>query len=228
MVDFSGVTCGSNGIVYVKAAQGGQAAQDAASTVVTSSFLDTGASPIENATTSFVVIRSPSAPIVQTTDYDTNDDGTLELPSGAIIVDGVSTFDESPTAHDRTYAPRLSQPKGTADGATRFPGDTTPLSVDAWYAADLPLGSQGDLGHVRRDQRDGELPSDGAMTPGAVNVGTLVDDRRRRRPGRGHAPRRRAHRREHGAGYQGRRAAGRRIEHGDRRRAATRRRGRER
>ncbi len=171
VVDFSGVTCGSNGIVYVKAAQGGQAAQDAASTVVTSSFLDTGASPIENATTSFVVIRSPSAPIVQTTDYDTNDDGTLELPSGAIIVDGVSTFDESPTAHDRTYAPRLSQPKGTADGATRFPGDTTPLSVDAWYAADL-LGSQGDS--VTYDATNGtaNYPSDGAMTPGAVNVGT--------------------------------------------------------
>lgn len=171
VVDFDGVTCGSNGIVYVKAGQGGQSAGDASSTVVTSSFLDTGASPIENATTSFVVVHSPSAPIVQTTDYDTNDDGTLELPSGAIIVDGVSTFDESPTAHDRTYAPRLTQPKGTADGATRFPGDTTPLSIDAWYAADL-LGSQGDSVTYDSTNASPNFPGDGAMTPGAVNVGT--------------------------------------------------------
>ncbi len=172
VVDLRGATCGSNGIAYIKASQGGATALSAQSSVIAASFLSIGTSPIENATTSFALIHSPSAPIVQTADYDVNDDGTLELPSGATLVDGVATFDEAVSSTDRTYVPRLAQTTGAPDAATRFPGQLAPLSAAAWYSGDL-AGTAASSVVYDSTNASANYPIDGALTPGAPNVGTL-------------------------------------------------------
>ena len=130
--------------------------------------LDTGSSALGNAH-AFVVIQSPDERIVQGADYDPLDDGTLDLPAGAAVVDGVALFDPNSSTPGRSYAPRLTQTSGTSDAATRVLGDTTPLSGDAWYAADLV----GDAQSLEYDptKASANFPPGGVLlTPGAPNA----------------------------------------------------------
>ena len=168
VVSLAGKNCGSNGLAYIKAAAGGHPAGAAATTVITSTALDTGTSPLENATTSFVIVKSPSAVITATTDYDADDDGDLELPSGASIVDGISVFQESNNVTDHTYAPRLTIAAGPPDGATRLLGNTTAMSANAWYGGDL-AGSSPDGLAYDATKKTANTPNGAELTPGAPN-----------------------------------------------------------
>ncbi|MBK6696609.1 MAG: lamin tail domain-containing protein [Myxococcales bacterium] len=169
VVDLSGQNCGANGLVYLKAAAGGAPALSAQTKVITVPFLDTGSSPFENATTSFVIVKSGS-PLVQGTDYDTDNNGALELPGSGSVIDGVATFDQSDAAVDVTYAPRLTG-NLLSDAATRVPGDETPMNLGSWYYGDLS-GTTGDSVAYDPTRTGPNFPSDGQLTPGAPNVGT--------------------------------------------------------
>lgn len=173
VVDLGQKPCGANGILYLKAAAGGHPAGSSQTAVLTVPALDTGSSPFENATTSFVIIKSPNAAIVKDTDYDPQNSGTLSaLPAGASVIDGVATLEQNPEAGaDITYAPKLSQAGGgSADGAARIPGNTTPMKAEAWYAADL-VGTDPQSLKLDGSKASPNFPASGWMlTPGASNV----------------------------------------------------------
>lgn len=161
---------GSNGLLLIKSAAGGHTSQDGDTTVVALPGLDTGS--IENGTTSFLVVYSPSA-IAATTDLDANDDGTLELPSGASLLDGVAVTDGD--AGDVTYGPVVCTPtSGTPDGITRLPSDTS-STVAAWYCGDLQDSGPSTLLY---DEATGSttMPSGALLTPGAENYGGTATD----------------------------------------------------
>jgi hypothetical protein len=169
VVDLGTQKCGSNGIAVIKPTTGGHAF-GAQATVFTTASLDTG-SGFENATTSFAIVRSPSTPIVQGADYDAADEGTLSLPGGASIVDGISVFDQTDGVTDHTYVPRLAKAGIVADAASRFPGVTAPLSESAWYFGDLK-GANPDSLEYDPAKASINLPANAALTPGMSNVGT--------------------------------------------------------
>lgn len=169
VVDLSSYSCGQNGLVLIKAPTGGHAPQDPATTIVPAPSLQTGAGAFENATTSFVVVKSAS-PIVQGTDYDPENDGTLDLPGGATVLDGVSTFEQADSAIDHTYAPRLQLGSGgSADGAFRIVGNTTPLSAAAWHGGDIK-GTTADSLQIDNARALPGTPANSMLTPGAVNT----------------------------------------------------------
>lgn len=169
VVDLGEKPCGANGIVLIKAKTGGHDPESPQTSIITTTALET--SSLENATTSFVIIRSPSAPIVKDTDYDPTNSGTLTLPDGASVIDGVSTFDQGDAAVDQTYAPRLVTKGSTpADAAVRIPGNTKAMSLDAWYAADLSGTDPSGLA-LDATKASANLPASGwKLTPGAPNV----------------------------------------------------------
>jgi len=59
---------------------------------------------------------------------------------------------------------------GVIDAATRFPDNTTPLSAAAWYARDL-TGTNDSTVYADAN-RTANFPANGALTPGATNVGS--------------------------------------------------------
>ncbi|HEX2639396.1 MAG TPA: VCBS repeat-containing protein [Pyrinomonadaceae bacterium] len=168
-----GPSLGSNGLLVVTSPTTcGTRSFPAGTTAVTTTLLDAAGGALQNGTNSFLLVSSPTA-IAATTDLDTNDDGTLDaLPVGATIVDGVSWSDGG--AGDITYGTVLTAAGGTIGAATRFPGNTTPNSASAWYAGAM-TGANSDNTYSATI-RTANFPPDGALTPGAPNVGTPVKD----------------------------------------------------
>lgn len=163
-----GPVFGSNGLLVVVSAVGcAPRTYPAATTVLTTPFLNTGV--LQNGSNSFLLISSATA-ITANTDYDTNDDGTLEsLPGGAVILDGVAWTDGGAT--DVVYGTTLVASGTTIGGATRFPGNTAANNASAWYAG-ARIGNPSDLTYSTTI-RTANFPADGALTPGAPNVGTV-------------------------------------------------------
>ncbi|MGB7210191.1 MAG: CHRD domain-containing protein [Pyrinomonadaceae bacterium] len=164
-----GPVLGSNGLLIVASAVGcGSRTYPAATTVLTTPFLNTGV--LQNGSNSFLFISSVT-PITANTDYDTDDNGTLEsLPAGATIVDGVSWTDGG--AGDVVYGTVLAATSGTIGAATRFPVNTTPNSAFAWYAGALVGAPEATT--YSSTARTANFPTDGVLTPGAVNSGTIT------------------------------------------------------
>jgi len=164
-----GPAIGSNGLLVVTGtAACGARTFPAGTTVAQTTLLDTSGGALQNGTNSFLLISS-TTPITAGTDYDTDNNGTLEsLPAGATIVDGVSWSDGG--AGDITYGTVLTAASGTIGAATRFPGNTTPNSAAAWYAG--AMTGTNDANTYSATVRTANFPSDGALTPGAQNVGT--------------------------------------------------------
>ncbi len=134
-----------------------------------------GAGILENGTNSFLLIYSPTTAITPGMDLDTDNNGTLDgLPLNASVVDAVGLSDGN--AGDIVYGgvalPRTGAwVEGDApDMVTRFLGDSTSLSVAAWYYGDMSGGANSlnyDLNQVSAN-----FPPNGALTPGLPNVGT--------------------------------------------------------
>jgi hypothetical protein len=167
-----GPVLGSNGLLVVTGTQAcGTRTYPAGTTVVPVSLLDASGGALQNGTNSFLWISS-TTPITAGTDYDTDNNGTLEsLPMGATIVDGVAWTDGG--AGDITYGSVvLSATGGTVGAATRFPGNTTANSAAAWYAG--AMTGTNDATTYSATIRSSNFPPDGALTPGAPNVGTAV------------------------------------------------------
>jgi hypothetical protein len=168
VIDLSGYQCGSNGLVLIKAAAGGHAASSKETTVVTSTMLDTGAGALENATTTFALVKSPNAPIVQGTDYDTTNSGALTLPLGASLVDGFSVFEQAAGVTDRTYAPRLELQGQVPGMASRISGATTSLSANAWFFGVLK-GTEASSLTLDPAKSSASTPIGAVITPGGYN-----------------------------------------------------------
>lgn len=127
---------------------------------------------LQNGTNSFLLISSTTA-IAPGTDLDTNDDGTLDgLPAGAVILDSLAFSDGGAT--DVIYGPLLTAVGGTVGAATRFVGDNRPNLAAAWYGG--ALTGTPDSTTYSATIRTINFPANGALTPGAPNVGTAVRD----------------------------------------------------
>jgi hypothetical protein len=115
-----------------------------------------------------MLLHSPSAVIRQGTDYDWNTDGTLDLPAGATIIDGVSTTDGG--TGDLLYSPAnlTIGTNNTFGGATRIRGNTAANSAAAWYYADLTGGVNTSLTY-NASAASANLPAGAVLTPGATN-----------------------------------------------------------
>jgi hypothetical protein len=133
--DLSSFLLGSNGLLVGRAPNSTLTFGAGTTQVFSTQFSESGGI-LENGSNTFAIIWSQT-PLVAGTDYDADDNGTLELlPVGATIVDAVAVTDFGST--DRYYgvAP-LVQPGSTPDAATRVAGNTTANSAAAWYNGDI-------------------------------------------------------------------------------------------
>ncbi len=161
---------GSNGLLVIKAAAGG-ATPPAATTTVTDTQLDPTAGGLENGSNSWLLVFSPTNPVVEGTDYDTG--SGLALPVGAIVVDAVGMKEAT---GDTVYGGVELTPGSQLMGYTRFPDDDTPLSAGAWYAGRL-TGTPSDVTYSTvSTEVTSNYPAGAALTPGAPNVGTKGTD----------------------------------------------------
>ena len=167
VVNLAGATLGSNGLLVIKSPSGGHAVP-AETAVITDSQLDTSGGGLENATNSFLLICSLD-PVLEGTDYDANNDGELELPTGAFIVDAIGWSDGG--AGDVVYGSVALQQAdgGVGHAATRFDGDHTPRSAAAWYSSAL-TGATADSLAYDPTKASANFPTGGALTPGEANV----------------------------------------------------------
>lgn len=167
-----GPAFGSNGlIVFTGTVACGARTYPAETTRFPTTLLD-AANGLENGTISFLLISTPTV-ITPGTDYDTNNDGILEgLPAGSVILDAVAWSDGD--AGDITYGGVVLNAPGIIGGATRFPSNTNPNLGAAWYAG--ALTGTNDATTYSTTVRTGNFPANGALTPGAPNVGTQPPD----------------------------------------------------
>jgi hypothetical protein len=165
-VPLNNVTLGSNGLLLIATSLGFTNVPAATTFIDTLNFGIPGG-VLENGNTTFAVIFSP-IPIVYNADYDTNNDGTLDLPSGAILQDAVGWNNGDLTA--LIYGGVvLTQSAGTPDAAVRFFENTTPFSKPAWYNGDLTGSTSFDPLEISSN-----FPVGGFLTPGDFNVPNLV------------------------------------------------------
>ena len=166
VIPLNNITLGSNGLLLI-ATSLGFANVPAATTFIDTLNFGIPGGVLENGNTTFAVIFSP-IPIVYNADYDTNNDGTLDLPSGAILQDAVGWNNGDLTA--LIYGGVvLTQSAGTPDAAVRFFGNTTPFSKPAWYNGDLTGSTSFDPLEISSN-----FPVGGFLTPGDFNVPNLV------------------------------------------------------
>ena len=169
-----GPALGSSGLLIVTGTQPcGTRTYPPGTFVAQTTLLDTANGALQNGTNSFLFISSTTA-ITPGTDYDTDNNGTLEsLPVGAMIVDGVAWSDGG--VGDITYGGVvLTAAGGTIGAATRFPSNTTANSAAAWYAG--AMTGTNDATTYSTTVRTANFPANGALTPGAINVGTAIGD----------------------------------------------------
>lgn len=160
VIPLNGITLGSNGLLFIGTSLG---YPNIAPPTVFKDTLIFGLPILENGTISFLVLFSPT-PILTNVDYDNNNDGTLELPQGAVIQDAVgwTNGDVDGLVYGGVI---LSQSAGTPDAAVRFFDNTTPSSASAWYNGDLISPNQFDPLEVSAN-----FPQGAGITPGGINV----------------------------------------------------------
>jgi hypothetical protein len=161
--NLTGVSFGSNGLILLDG-QTSTFSPDGATTVIQNQLFDTQ-SVLQNGSNSFLVVFSPT-PIATNTDLDTNNDGTLDLPSGATVLDGVGWLDPA-TPGGTSYGATLSLPGAPTtppQAASRILGDTTPNSASSWYFGKLTSITTYDPANSSAN-----LPSGAALTPGNSN-----------------------------------------------------------
>jgi len=168
VVNLTGQVFGSNGMLIIKSPTAGFT-PPVGTTVVTSADFDVIGGILKSGSNSFFLVRSPSSPIVVDTDYDTDDNGSLELPNGSEVVDSVSwkhrNFD-----NDLPYGVvRLPQSLTSPDAVTRFPSNTIP-QIAAWYYGGLDqTGTNPAQLNYDPATSSANLPSGGLLTPGGPN-----------------------------------------------------------
>ncbi len=166
VIPLNNITLGSNGLLLIATSLGFPNVTAATTFIDTLNFGIPGG-VLENGNTTFTVIFSP-IPMVHNADYDTNNDGSLDLPLGAILQDAVGWNNGDLTA--LIYGGVvLTQSAGTPDAAVRFFENTTPFSKPAWYNGDLTGSTSFDSLEISSN-----FPIGGFLTPGDFNVPNLV------------------------------------------------------
>jgi FG-GAP-like repeat len=168
-----GVAFGSNGLIVITGtAACGSRTYPPETLRLQTSVLDGGTSGLENGTISFLLISSATA-ITQGTDYDTDNNGSLEgLPAGATILDAVAWTDGD--AGDLNYGGVILTASTVLGASTRFPNNTTANSAGAWYGG--AMTGTNDATTYNATIRTTNFPANGALTPGAPNVGVAPPD----------------------------------------------------
>jgi len=156
------ITLGSNGLLFVGSTLGYPNLPSATVKRDTLLFAVPGGY-LENGNTTFALVFSTTN-IIEDVDYDTNNDGVLDLPQGAVLMDAVGWTNGDQYA--KIYGGvTLTQSAGTPDAAVRFFGNTTAFSKPAWYNGDLT-----DLTVFDQLEISDNFPVGGAVTPGNHNV----------------------------------------------------------
>ena len=128
-----------------------------------------------NDSTTYVLLWSPSRELPDFAfDFDWDNDGQLELPVGAQIVDtvGVRTVGQPDQVYGLTSS-ILSFTAAEVDSISRKRGDTDRNDGSAWFGGNLT--SAGD-DYLLYEASSAALPVTGAsMTPGDVNTGTAAE-----------------------------------------------------
>lgn len=162
VIPLNNVTIGSNGLIFIGTTLG-YPNIPAATTVKDTLTFGIPGGILENGNTTFAVLFSP-IPIVYNADYDTNNDGVLDLPSGAVLQDAVGWTNGDLTA--KIYGGViLTQSAGTPDAASRFYDNTTPFSKPAWYNGDITSLTAYDPLEISSN-----FPVGGSVTPGNYNT----------------------------------------------------------
>jgi MYXO-CTERM domain-containing protein len=156
VLNLDGVVCGSNGIVLLAKPGGHEAPAGAAAGTFPGS--------LENGTATFLLVKGAAGRITSGTDYDSNDDGTLELPAGTEIVDSVAIRDNEADA--RVYGPAVVGPNFTPDAVSRYCSEAA-NSGAAWLGGDL-VGEPSSLAYDPA-RSTSNRPSGFLLTPGAPN-----------------------------------------------------------
>ncbi len=181
--DLSAATFGSNGLLAVTAATGGHPVSPP-TTQVTNAALDvTNGTSLFNDTQTMVVIFSPT-PIAVGTDLDANNDGTLELPVGATLIDAVGWQDNSTVPGtpqgvvyggvSLTNSNTDPSSAGTPDAATRLYNNSNPFDPAAWFNGDI--ADTGDPSTLSYDPNKAStnLPTGATLSPAFPNSGLSI------------------------------------------------------
>ena len=142
---------------------------------LTDSRFDLPGGLLGNGTISFLLISTTNPP-AEGTDLDAGDNGKLEgLPEDVRLIDSVGWSDGN--NGDVLFGDvNLKQNSGTPDAATRFPGNSTALSADAWFNGNL-LGTNGGALLYNPDSASGNLPAGTSLTPGTTdNTAPVVSE----------------------------------------------------
>ncbi|HEY6557909.1 MAG TPA: MYXO-CTERM sorting domain-containing protein [Polyangiaceae bacterium] len=167
---------GSNGLLLLGAAAVHTPPVPGTTHVTDARFAVEDSQVFENGSASFALIYSefPLEPPLSADggpvafDLDMNDDGTLELPPGAFVIDGIGYAEDSA---DVVYGTELEIAGDGPAAATRLSANTMENSASAWFYGDLASGA----GNNVYAPASG-IPIDARLTPGAPNVfGTTPD-----------------------------------------------------
>lgn len=125
---------------------------------------------LQNDTNAFLVIYSPNATISSDVfDYDWDNDGILELPAGAFIVDAIGINDGG--SGDINYVPAVLTLSGgvVPDAASRFVGNSTANDASAWFYGDIVNNLGNASRYYDKTKSSSGLPAGAVITPGAAN-----------------------------------------------------------
>lgn len=172
VVPLSGVTVGSNGLLYLFNTTGGLVCQNrtpAANTTIVNynSPIRIGGGNVNVGSESFAIIQT-TATIFAGQDADSGDDGQLDfavtyLDAAAFLIDPDQQFPYP------ANAALLGTPfQDVPDAFTRFPNNNTPFSVAAYYFGEIATSPVEATAYVA--PLSGNFPTGGALTPGATNV----------------------------------------------------------
>ncbi|MCB0819608.1 MAG: T9SS type A sorting domain-containing protein [Bacteroidetes bacterium] len=163
-IPLNGVTVGSNGLIFVGTSLGYPNIPSETYFKDTLLFGIPGGY-LENGNTTFALIFS-TVNIIEDADYDLNNDGQLDLPQGAVLLDAVgwTNGDQYALIYGGVV---LTQSAGTPDAAVRFYDDMTPFSKPAWYNGDLTDLTTFDPLEISDNFPVGEQTG---MTPGSHNI----------------------------------------------------------
>lgn len=164
VIPLSGITLGTNGLLFIGTSLG-YSNINSQTVYIDTLIFGVSAGLIENGSSSFVTMFSPS-PILTNADYDTNNDGVLELPFGMSIIDAVGYTNNNAGA--KVYGgANITQNGFTPDAIVRFYDNTTPRTAAAWYCGDL-TGSPSTI-NFDLSQVSFNFPTGGIITPGDHN-----------------------------------------------------------
>ena len=158
------VSLGASGFLVLKAPTGGHPLPPTTTLVGNAAFTPV-AGALENDTGTFLLVRGGT--FVQSTDYDADDDGVLELPAGAVVVDAIAVTNGSTGAV--THASLLTLPvSSTSRAMSRVVGTSARSDASAWYGGALTAPNSS-LGYDPA-KVSANTPAGAALTPGDENA----------------------------------------------------------